>query len=344
MARVTVMMSVYNGDKYLREAVDSILSQTFADFELLVIDDASTDSSPQILESYSDARIRVVRNEFNLGLTKSLNKGLALAEGAYIARMDADDISLPQRLERQVDYLNAHPECGMVACLYETIDENGNVVRIRSGWQPSSEQLHVELIFQNCFPHAVATFRADVAREIGGYDERFLRSQDMDMWFRLSRRSTVCLLPEALLKYRDTKANISNAHRGEQMECAHRIYIENMRYYLGEAASVEDLACFEGLRIYYNMPLDITSKSLQAFSRLKDEVVSRAPQCLDRSAIADGVDDYLCAASLRLLRNRWSLVMNAHFRRLLCRRVLRAARKRLGVRLGAAAQPGCLSF
>ena len=115
MPKITVLMPVYNGEKYLRESVDSILNQTFTDFELLIINDGSTDSSMEILNSYSDSRIRIVTNEVNLRLIKTLNKGIDLATGEYIARMDCDDIADPKRLEIQLQYMEKHPDvavCG----------------------------------------------------------------------------------------------------------------------------------------------------------------------------------------------------------------------------------------
>jgi len=126
--KVTVLMPVYNGERYLNEAVDSILGQTFTDFEFLIIDDASTDKTPEILRSYDDPRIRVVTNEENLGLSKSLNKGLALARGEFIARMDADDVSYPYRLQVQHEFMTQHPGAGVIGSWAEYIDRKGEIV------------------------------------------------------------------------------------------------------------------------------------------------------------------------------------------------------------------------
>ena len=125
--RVSVVVCVYNGEDFLRESIDSILSQTFADFELLILDDASIDSTPQILSECAaqDQRIRLAQNEQNLGLTKSLNKCLALARGEYVARQDADDVSLPERLAKQVEAMDARPELAALGAWVEVIDEQG---------------------------------------------------------------------------------------------------------------------------------------------------------------------------------------------------------------------------
>jgi len=114
MPKVTVLMPVYNAEKYLKEAIGSILGQSFSDFEFLIINDGSTDSSVKIIKSYDDPRIRFIANEKNLGVIPTLNKGFALAQGEFIARMDADDISLPKRLELQADFMDKHPEAGAI--------------------------------------------------------------------------------------------------------------------------------------------------------------------------------------------------------------------------------------
>ncbi len=124
--KVTILMSVYNGERYHKEAVDSILTQTFTNFAFLIIDDALTDRTSEILQNYDNPRIRIVTNEENPGLTKSLNKGLALAKEKYIARMDADDISLLERFEKQIAFFETHPDIALVGTSYKEIDYKGN--------------------------------------------------------------------------------------------------------------------------------------------------------------------------------------------------------------------------
>jgi glycosyltransferase involved in cell wall biosynthesis len=123
--KVSVVMSVYNGEKYLCEAIDSILNQTFENFEFLIVNDGSTDRTLEILQSYRDPRIKVINNERNIGLTASLNKGLKIAKGEYVARMDADDVSFPHRLEQQKAFLDRNPRVAMVGSWAEVIDESG---------------------------------------------------------------------------------------------------------------------------------------------------------------------------------------------------------------------------
>ena len=158
MPKVSVVMSVYNGERHLREAVDSILNQTFGDLEFIIVDDGSRDRTWEILQSYDDSRIVLLRNEQNIGLTKSLNRGLAATRGEYVARMDADDVSLPQRLERQVGFLDQHPEIGLVGCAFLQINEGGQEFEI---FHPplKNEDIQERLRVENCFCHGVALFR-----------------------------------------------------------------------------------------------------------------------------------------------------------------------------------------
>lgn len=201
MPRVTVLLPVYNGERHLGEAIESILGQTFTDFELLVVDDGSTDRSTEILATVGDARVRVVRNARNLGLTKSLNLGLALARGSLIARQDADDVSEPERLARQVDYLDAHPDVALVGSWYRKIGEDGAVLGDRS-LPVEPAQLAWALLFYCPIVHSAAVFRREAIAAMGGYDERFAYAQDYDLWSRLARRHRLANQPELLVRYR----------------------------------------------------------------------------------------------------------------------------------------------
>ena len=148
MPEITVLMPVYNGEKYLRPAIESILNQTFSDFEFLIINDGSTDNSESIILSYKDERIRYVKNENNLKLIKTLNKGIDLARGKYIARMDADDISLPTRLEREIEYMESHPECGLVSVFPYVMSESGKILH-KSRFFISTQ--HYSCLYVNLF-------------------------------------------------------------------------------------------------------------------------------------------------------------------------------------------------
>jgi glycosyltransferase involved in cell wall biosynthesis len=149
-----MIMSVYNGERHLREAMDSILEQTFQDFEFVIVDDASTDSTPAILEGYTDSRLIRLHNQNNIALTRSLNRGLAVTRGEYIGRMDAEDVSLPERLERQVAYLDAHPEVALATAAFIFMDETGNE-KIVSRPPTDRGRLREALMRGNQFCHGV---------------------------------------------------------------------------------------------------------------------------------------------------------------------------------------------
>lgn len=212
--RISVLMCVYDGARYLREAVDSILAQSCGAFELVVIDDASNDASSAILAGYDDPRIRVQRNAENLGLTRSLNRGLELCRGSYVARMDADDVSLPRRLERQLAWLEAHPAVGV--CATQTRVLEGATFRDRRV-PTEHDDIAAELVFGNCIAHPSVMIRRDVLDLHGlRYDPDVRRSQDYELWTRMVRLTRFCTLPEPLLAYRKHAASVSSIQSDEQ--------------------------------------------------------------------------------------------------------------------------------
>jgi len=233
MAKVTVLLSVYNGEKYLRHAVESILSQTFADFEFIILDDGSTDGTWNMLSGYSDRRIKLVRNEVNIGLTKSLNRGLALACGEYIARMDADDVSLPTRLAIQTQFLDANPDVGVLASNIENINSQGDVTLTRKlDCHPDLVKWY-ELFYNHVAGHSRVMFRASLTREVGGYDDTLTTAQDYDLWSRMAQRTHLVILPDVLHQARIHEGNMSFARFEHQQLNAHVIAYRNLDDLMG---------------------------------------------------------------------------------------------------------------
>jgi glycosyltransferase involved in cell wall biosynthesis len=204
--KVTVLMPVYNGEKYLREAIESILNQTFIDFEFLIINDGSTDRSVEIIESYSDPRIRLVHNERNMKLIATLNKGLELARGEYIARMDCDDISLPERLAKQVAFMDANPEVGVLGTAFQTIDSYGKSLN---------------------------------SPILGGYTPEAIHVEDYDLWRRLSGVTQFSNLQDVLIYLRKHDANVTRCCLAEHFKNAEIINRLIISETLGEDISVE---------------------------------------------------------------------------------------------------------
>jgi SAM-dependent methyltransferase len=213
--RVSVIMSTHNDSAYLPLAMESILQQTFTDFECIVVDDGSTDATPGILQRYADPRIRIIRHEQNAGLTRSLNEALALCRGVYVARMDGDDIALPERFEKQVAFLEANPEVGLVGTAFMYIDGQNRVL----GAEPvfvSDAEIRARLLTHNCFGHGTVMVRRTMLQAVGGYDESFRFAQDYDLWLRIAERTAVANLADKLYCWRQTAGTISSSYEKEQ--------------------------------------------------------------------------------------------------------------------------------
>jgi len=214
---VSIIMSVYNGEKYLSRAVESILSQTYDNLEFIIIEDCSTDGSFNILENYKkrDKRIVIIRNNENIGLTKSLNKGLEICNGTLIARQDADDFSHPERIECQVDFMDRHPDIALVGTGGVSMDEAGNVLnteRIMCG----TKRLKRTLIKQNRFFHGSVVLRRECLNVVGRYHNEFVFAQDYDLFLRISERYEIENLPRHLYFHRIDPDAISSKRTSEQ--------------------------------------------------------------------------------------------------------------------------------
>lgn len=219
MPTVSVIMSHHNGVDFLAKAVESVLAQTYRDFEFIIIDDGSTDASPTMLRALAarDARIRLIVRE-NRGLTKTLNDGVRLATGKYLARMDSDDICAPDRFEKQVAYLDAHPDVVALGGAYEMIDDAGRVFhRMRYADDDVALQ-ESSLSGRPALCHPLVMMRADAVARVGGYDEAFPVAQDNDLWLRLGEVGKLACLPDVLLQYRQHGKSVSEAKAGKQIE------------------------------------------------------------------------------------------------------------------------------
>ncbi len=200
---VSVLLPVYNADRYIAQAIESILNQTLTNFELLIIDDGSTDGSAQILQAYAaqDQRIRLLVRE-NRGLISTLNEMLQQAKGEFLARMDADDLSLPDRLQQQVQFLQQHPEVVCVGGAFDLIDPQGRTVQWIPMPQSNAEIQQMLLIGRTIINHPCALIRRSALLQIGGYDPEMRTVEDLDMLLKLGEIGELANLPEVVLKYR----------------------------------------------------------------------------------------------------------------------------------------------
>jgi glycosyltransferase involved in cell wall biosynthesis len=213
---ITVLMSCYNAEAWLPEAIDSVLSQTYRNFEFILIDDGSQDNTLAVLQDYekSDDRIKVI-TKVNTGLSDSLNVGLNQAVGEWLARIDADDICEPTRLEKQLSFVQANPEVVLLGTGFLEIDAAGQPLKAHQ--YPAKHKLltnHLETL-KRFFPHSSAFYRTKVAQHVGGYNKRYVTAQDWDLWLRLSEMGQVACLPESLVKIRKHENQISRCGAGK---------------------------------------------------------------------------------------------------------------------------------
>ena len=239
MIGISVIMPVYNTTiEYLKESVDSILSQTYRNIEFIIIDDGSADETQSYLQSIEDERIKLVRNSKNLGTTKSLNIGLRMAKGKYIARMDSDDISLACRLERQYAYMENHPD--VIACGTK-VEYFGAQSGIHGSMIDNMERYRVKMLFVNPGPfHPTVMYRNDLLKKFNIlYDERLEYAQDYGMWKTIINYGKISVINETLLRYRIHEKQVTNEHREKQIRCDQATQRELLLGLLGSVTNDE---------------------------------------------------------------------------------------------------------
>ncbi|MEX2659940.1 MAG: glycosyltransferase [Acidimicrobiales bacterium] len=211
---VSVLMPVYNGEAFLAEAVESILGQTFTDFEFVIVDDGSSDRTAQMIEEYvaRDGRIRAVHQTENLGLIATLNRAIPGCRGDYIARMDADDHCDARRLERQVDHLTRNPDVGVLGTTYRFIDERGRELPDGRQLPTDPASLRWRLFFECCIAHATVLVRRDVYQSLIPYDKSFFAAEDYELWLRAAGRVRMENLESVLYYVRRHAASVTRGH------------------------------------------------------------------------------------------------------------------------------------
>jgi len=257
--KVTVLMPVYNGERHLNEALDSVLNQTFKDFEFLIINDGSADESVKIIEKYCDARIRLVHNEKNLQLIATLNKGIQLARGEYIARMDCDDVCLPQRLEKQITFMDQHRDVGVCGSWISIFSEKS-----RSTWQPptDSEEISALLFFDTGVAHPSVIMRTKYFVDNGlYYDPSFIHAEDYELWTRAIEYFKFANIPEILLCYRQTSGQISQIFNDVQKENATIVRLRQLQ-------KLDITPDNREIEIHMSMMYDKSARSLEYLEEL----------------------------------------------------------------------------
>lgn len=263
---ITVLLPVHNGALFLRKAIDSVLSQSLADFELLIINDGSTDDSEKIIFSYTDHRLRYVKNDQNLGLIETLNKGIDFAKGEYMARMDADDICVTDRLKMQKEFLDQHRDVGFVATTITLINENAEP----TGFWPldqktiSSASIRKTMILKNCISHPSVMGRTLDFRKLR-YKAYQKNIEDYDLWLRaLNSGLKIAKLPLPLLLYRQHSGSITSTHLKKNFFWLH--YAMKKKFLINERK--EGRMSMFTIKVFFAMLADGVTALFKDFKRL----------------------------------------------------------------------------
>jgi glycosyltransferase involved in cell wall biosynthesis len=241
----SVLMPVYNGERFLKEALDSVFHQTFQDFELIIIDDGSTDNTAEIIRQYDNDKIIYQRNPQNSGIVATLNNGLALVKGKYIIRMDADDIALPQRFQLLVNYMEAHPKTGVCGASLQRFSNTSNITE-----QMGSDAAYTaaKLMFDTTINHPSAIIRTSVLKEHGlKYVFDFPHAEDYALWYEISKYACLANLPDVLLRYRMHGNNLSMQHNKLQYQSMSRLRNLMLHNFFVKAAAIKDIGDFTAI-------------------------------------------------------------------------------------------------
>lgn len=261
---LSVILPAYNAEAFLEQAVQSVLQQSFNNFELIIIDDGSSDRTPGILGKIGDRRLRVIRHERNVGLISGLNEGLDASTGKYIARMDADDVCEPSRFLRQIECLEACPEVGVLGTAVRIIDEQG---RPSATFVMPLSSTDVEWSMPMLCPiaHPSVMMRADLVKREGGYSAAAVHAEDYELWHRLSRQMRVANLREPLLRLRKHSASVTSTLRQKHLDAAAAVSKGVVDRLLDEDVPLPVVRC---LRSWGQINSEYAPQTVQLLSRL----------------------------------------------------------------------------
>lgn len=297
---VTVLLPVYNGARYLREAIDSVLNQTYADFSLMVINDGSMDDSRDVVLSFDDPRIILIDNEKNLGLVSTLNRGIELIETRYLARIDADDIWERTKLEKQIEYLEAHPECGLCG----TSIHKFGIINSRMIFPENNDGLKVGFLFYCMMSHPSVVYRTSMLKESGlRYKADYFPAEDYKMWADCLEFTQIYNIPEPLVRYRQHQEQICREKNSVQELISDKIRAEMLVRFYPDASSEE--ISFH-LHNYLSGTIDSVESYREQFSWCKKiESANKATQYSSGSALHNGLFKYLNAKYKKYLIDKY---------------------------------------
>ncbi len=232
MIDISIIMPVYNNSIYLNESIESVLNQTFENFELIIIDDGSIDNTIHILEYYKklDERVKIFRNQKNIGIAKSLNKGISLSNGKYIARIDSDDTWESDKLKKQINYLKKKPDIVLLGSNAIYINEKGEIIKNKNN--PiyfSDNKIRKNILKYNLFCHSSVIFQKDHVKKLGYYNEKYPNTEDYELWLRIIKSYKAEILPDKLVRYRIHKKMKSALTKKEQIKYFIKIKIKGFK-------------------------------------------------------------------------------------------------------------------
>ena len=286
---LSVLMPVFNSELFVAEAIESILKQTFKDFEFLILDDASTDKSLEIIKNYEskDSRIKVYQNEKNLGVVESRNKLINLSKGKYIAWLDSDDIALPNRFEKQIKFLEDHPEIGLVGAFPIIIDEFGNKIG-KWSFETDPQKLKIELFFHSPFLTSSVVIRKSALPQ-NFYDSKFPVAEDFDLYSKISEHSDTANIPEFLVKYRINSKGLSKTN-SEKMERLSIQVIQEHAEKLGIELEENTIKHLRKPKITSKIAFEEIPEIEKSLILLKDLLLEN--NCFDKTAVTEVIQKY----------------------------------------------------
>ena len=273
--KISVIMSIYNEEKYIETSLKSLLNQTFEDFEIIIVDDASTDNTRKLVQGLQDKRIRLICNQENQGLTKNLNKALQYAKGKYIARMDGDDIAFPERFEKQYQYMEKHLETMLISCYTKSFGGSDLVFALPD----NSEVLKIRMLVRPVYAHPGFMIRRELIEDGYQYNEEYHTAQDYEFASRVAEKYKIGLVPEVLLLYRVHKKQISSKAGNQQFNNADKIrkrQLEQLGIQMSETEWQD----------YQNFVKEVKVNSLDDFDRVY-EVIQNMVRCNEKTKIYD---------------------------------------------------------
>ena len=342
--RVSVLMAVHNDAAHLREAIESISAQTFGDFELIVVDDGSTDGSADVARCCADPRLRLVHNQGNLGLAASLNAGLAIARGEFVARHDADDVSAPARLARQVEYLDRHPDVAVLGTQARYVDETGRRKHVPGGRKTvTPAATRWSSMFGSPLIHGSVMFRTRIVRDLfGGYDAGVRVGQDYELWSRMLRGGhELANLNETLLTYRVRAGSLSSRHDAADRERALGVMTANIAAYAPIPDAAKEWGSIVAAIVYEGRASVGDVRRLAAIMRrMRDAFRQRFPGIAEAELDADVARLLARTSAMLYRRNPCSAVYSLARAIALCPALIGDAARALVFRLAASPTGG----